>query len=61
MLNHKCIIPYIYIYCYMCILLGMSINLMNIIITYALYKQVTLIGYIVERVSILRVIRVSVL
>ena len=46
---------------YMCILLGMSINLVNIIITHAHYKQITMIGYITERVWILRVITVSVL
>ena len=69
MLNHKFIYIYIYIniniyiyiYRYMCILLGMSINLINIIITHENYKQITLIDYIIERVSILRAIRVSVL
>ena len=45
----------------MCILLGMSIDLMNIIITHAHYTKITLIGYIIKRVSILRAIRVSVL
>ena len=50
----------------MCILLGISINLMNIIITtrratHEHYKQITLICYIIVRVSILRVIIVSVL
>ena len=44
----------------MCILLGMSINLIDIIITHAHYIQITLIGYIIERVSILRANRVSV-
>ena len=45
----------------MCILLGMPINLMNIIIMHENYKKITLIRYIIERVSILRAIRVSVL
>ena len=31
----------------MCILLGMYINLMNIIITHTNYKKITLIGYII--------------
>ena len=44
---------------YMCILLGILINLINIITTYDNYKQITLIGYIIERVTILRAIRVS--
>ena len=46
----------------MCILLDMSINVMHI--TPANYKQITLIDYIIKRVSILRAIipyRVSVL
>ena len=54
---YLCIYMHIYIYK----LLSISINLMNIIITKANYKQITLISYIIERVSILRAIRVSVL
>ena len=43
------------VYYYVCLLIY------DIIITYAHYKQITLIGYIIERVSILHAIRVSVL
>ena len=32
---------------------------MNIINTHAHYKQLTLLGYIIERMSILRAVRVS--
>ena len=45
----------------MCILLGISINVMIVIITHANYKQITMIGYIIERVLKLCAIRVSVL
>ena len=40
--------------------LNLNLNVMNIIITHANYKQISLIGYIIEMVSILRSIRVSV-
>ena len=37
----------------MCIVLDISINLIHIIIMYANYKQITMIVYIIEMVSIL--------